>query len=167
MSPILIQMAERQWTLHALHLACAVSRNQGDAIVLLRLINVDHLSYLGANFGDYPLNATEINDLNEYLATAEDYGVQLTMQPMQCTDPVEAMAQAAQFLRAGIIFAYIPPQPWRWLAQVKEWLLQRRFAQGGGQLFTLLPDPQHPEQPLTISVKAQHPAADLSLLPHS
>jgi hypothetical protein len=117
------------------HLACALARNQSAALVLLRLIVVPHPSYLGTDFGNLPPTRQQAKDLREYVATAEDYGVALSLQFMQCVHPLEALADAAHQLDADVLFAHLPTS-WipRW-QDVQTWRLKRRL--GGIPLFTL------------------------------
>ena len=75
MKTILVQMSEKQWTMPALHLACALARNTQAQIILLRLMTLAHPSYLGSEFGFSIPTSQECEDIAEYKATAEDYDV--------------------------------------------------------------------------------------------
>src|SRR5262245_49691972 len=104
MYTILVQKADDNWTMQALHLACAMARNTGAEVALLRLMQVQHLSYLGTPFGNNPPTHQEQNRLKEYALTAEDYGVELTLHSMQCTTLLDAVVEAAEYLDARVVF---------------------------------------------------------------
>jgi len=137
MYTLLVQMADEQWTMSALHLACALARNVGGKVVLLRLMQVQHPSYLGTAFGDRSPSETEYHDLKEYAATAEDYGLQLTVQPMQCATTLDAVADAAEQLDAFAVFAHVPESRIPYWRQFQIWNIERRLNAQNRQLFTL------------------------------
>lgn len=153
MKTILVQMADKDWTAQALHLACALARNQGMEVVLLRLMQVQHISYLGSDFGDVPFTHVEHEQLREYNDTAEDYGVTLTLEQMQCIAPLEAVTEAAEALDAEMVFMRIPESRIPYLHQFQAWRMEQRIkAAGGRQLFTL-DKPRNVEHAPTITVK--------------
>jgi hypothetical protein len=157
MRTILIQMADDDWTMHAMHLACALARNVEAKIALLRLIHVQHPSYLGTSFGNLPPDNQEYQHLQEYAATAEDYGVELTVYAMQCMASLDAVAEAAANLDAALVFAQVPSSrvpSWR---KFQIWNLERRLRMEHCQLFTLDQLPGTIEWVPSITVKAPAP----------
>ncbi|MBL8155389.1 MAG: hypothetical protein JNM70_14490 [Anaerolineae bacterium] len=156
MNTILVQMSEKAWTMQALHLACALARNSTAKLVLARLIEVQHYSYLGTPFGNSDPTPQEYDDIQEYAATAEDYGVELTVRMMQCANPLEAMADAADHLDSAVVFAHIPSSRIPYWAEIQTWLLKRRLAAGQRQLFTLARPPQPETYAPSITVEPAH-----------
>ncbi len=137
MNTILVQMTNETWTMQALHLACALARNNGARIALLRLMQVQHLGFLGTEFGSAPLSQQEHAAWLNYAATAEDYGVEIVRQAMQCWSPLEAIADAADYVDAQVVFAHIPHSYIPYMDRWQRWQLQRRLEKAGRQLFTL------------------------------
>jgi len=137
MKTILVQMTEKQWTMPALHLACALARNTQAQIILLQLMPVAHASYLGTQFGYTAPTPQELDDIDEYKATAEDYGITLTIQPMQCLTPLDAVVDAAGQLNADAVFAYVPKSPIPYWQKFQKWTLRRRLSAANRQLFML------------------------------
>lgn len=158
MAAILVQMSEKLWTMQAVHLACALARNNGAKVILLRLAPVQHLSYLGTPFGDAPLSSQEYDDLKEYAVTAEDYGVELTLQPMQCYSAFDALVDAAEQIDADTVFARVPPSRFPYWQRFQAWQLERRFSAVHRQLFTLNKSNRSGSQLPTITIiPARHP----------
>lgn len=137
MTTILVQMADKRWTLQALHLACALARNDESQVVLVRLMQVSHPSYLGTEFGMTTPTPGEYSALREYGAIAEDYGVELTVRPMQCLSIWDAVADAADCLDAGVVFAHVPPSRIPYRRKLQVWGLERRLAAAHRRLYTL------------------------------
>jgi hypothetical protein len=144
MYTILVQMADETWTGQALHFACALARNNGARIILLRLMQVQQLSYLGTEFGSMPLSAREYAAWLGYAATAEDYGVELVRHSMQCWSKLDALADAADYLAAQVIFGYIPHSRIPYMDRLQRWGLQRRLGKANRQLYTLEPSTGNP-----------------------
>jgi hypothetical protein len=128
MKTILVQMSDRHWTMPALHLACALARNANAKVVLLQLIHVRHPSYLGTTFGLTPPTLQEYADMDEYKATAEDYGVEMTIQPMQCISTFDAVVDAVHSLDADAVFANVPESRLPFWQKFQTWHLQHRIA---------------------------------------
>src|SRR5438045_2366359 len=74
-SCVMVQVAEPTWTVAALHLACAVARTQGEALVLVKMVPVSHVGWLGTELGYQNFTEADHRLLREYAATAEAYGV--------------------------------------------------------------------------------------------
>jgi hypothetical protein len=140
MYTILVQMGEEKWTMEAMHLACALARSawgSGARVALLRLMEVQQLSYLGTSFGEVPPDEAEFRRLKEYNATAEDYGVVFAVHSMQCVSRLDAVVQAADELDAVVVFARVGPSRFAFWQRFQVWNLQRRFRRKQCQLFTL------------------------------
>ncbi len=137
MSRILVQIANPMWTKRALHLACGLAREQNHEIILLRLMQVEHISYLGSEFGNSAITHEDYLLLQEYAATAEDYGITVTLEQTQCLSPLDAIADAASLLDARIIFAHIPQSPVPFLRELRLHHLERRLRDSGCLLYTL------------------------------
>jgi hypothetical protein len=154
MVTILVQMAEEKWTMEAMHLACALARGSGAQVALLRLIQVQHPSYLGTSFGNKPPNQREYHRLNEYSATAEDYGIALDIHAMQCLSATDAVVEAVDHLQADIVFAHVASIRISYWRRFQVWNLGRRLASKRCQLFTLDQPVGFIEWMPTITVKA-------------
>jgi nucleotide-binding universal stress UspA family protein len=135
MFTVLVQAADESWTTQAMHLAAALARNEGGEVALLRLLPVQHLEYLGTPLGDESPTSQEYDDLKQYAATAEDYGVELTVYTMQCFAPLDAVAQAAELVDAQVVFASVPPSHIPYRQRLRTWWLAHRL--NHRQLFTL------------------------------
>lgn len=141
-SSILVQISDFEWTMRAMHLACAISRNTHSGLVLLQLRLVANPALLGSGMGvDLP-SAREYKELREYSAVAEDYGVEFTLQPMVYTSQVDALVQAAATVKASAIFAHLPGQLLPFWHRLQRWNLQRQLSRQGCQLYTLEPSEQ-------------------------
>jgi len=157
MNTILLQMSDAAWTLQALHLACAMARTQGGEIVLVRFISVPHPSYLGSAFGDVPPSGDECQMLKECAATAEDYGVELSIRSMQCINTLDALVDAAEQLDADAIFAHIPKNRVPYWQAFQLWNMRRRLARAFRELFTLdnaLPSQSDEEYTPSVTVSS-------------
>jgi hypothetical protein len=137
MKTILVQMSEKSWTMEALHLACALARNNASHVILLRLMPVHHPSYLGTAFGDTSPTNHERHEIAEYAATAEDYGVELSLQSMQCATTLEALVDAAGQLDVDVVFAHIHKSWLPYWHEFQAWQLRRQLSARHRQLFTL------------------------------
>lgn len=105
---IVVQISDRQWTMQAVHLACAMARNTESTLVLLQLWPVTNAGLLGTGIGVDTASARNALEFEEYETIAEDYGVPLSVQPMECESPIEASVQAATQLQASALFIHIP-----------------------------------------------------------
>src|SRR5215813_11249470 len=108
MTTTMVHMADHRWTSEALHLACALARNNQAEVALVRMMPVQHIAWLGTDFGNTPVTSQEYERLQEYQATAEDYGVDLSVQSMQYITLPEALVEAADHLGASVVFASLP-----------------------------------------------------------
>lgn len=137
MNRIMVQVADKKWTTEALHLACAMARNSNMSITLVRFMEVGHPGYLGTDMGYIAPTTQEYKDLQEYTATAEDYGVELDMSSIQCLSPLDVVAQAAEELAAEVVFARVPETSIPYWRKFQLWNLKRELKGQHCQLFTL------------------------------
>lgn len=140
MKSVVVQLRDQTWTLEAMHLACAVARSHSGIIHLLRMMPVQHTSWLGNEWGTSSLSSHARLDLLEYQKTAEDYGVEVCLCQMQYFSLYDALAEASEALDAGVLFATLPPtlfRPWR---KIRLWQLVRRLERQKCRLFTLDPE---------------------------
>lgn len=154
---ILIQLSDYSWTVQALHLACSMARSQHETVTLLRLMQVRHISYLGSAFGRTPITDQEMGELLSYQDTAEDYGVELELEQMQCLNCTDAIAEAASILSATAVFARVPSSVIPFWHDLMEARLQYRLWRAGRSLYTLQPNPST-DQVAGIHVKASQDA---------
>jgi sugar phosphate isomerase/epimerase len=127
MSAILVQLSDRSWTKQALHLACSAARNNGCEVVLLYLMSIRNVGLLGTGIGAEPPSSSVDDDLDEYAQIAEDYGVELALQPMTYESLDSALCQAAARLHAVVCFAHVPAGKWRWLHRMHLRSLRRQL----------------------------------------
>lgn len=124
-STIVVITGERSWTLRAVHLAAAMAREAGLPVVLLRLVRVAHLEYLGSGAREALLPYDEFDALNEYLLTAEAYGVPAGVELFEYTDYNGGIASAADQRAAAAVFAPAPAAGFASLARLRLWALRR------------------------------------------
>ena len=101
MKTILVQMANEGWTLAAVNDACNLARKMDAAITLLRLMPVQHLSYLGTDCGKSAPTTREYQNMREYAAIAELYGVEITVRPMQSVSSTPAVVAPIRWRVVG------------------------------------------------------------------
>ncbi|MBZ0280970.1 MAG: hypothetical protein K8L97_09525 [Anaerolineae bacterium] len=144
MNIIVVQMADRQWTMQAMHLASAMARNTGGKVVLLHLIQIANPALLNTQLGITPPTRQEYANIDDYASVAEDYGVEVILQPMQYESYVDAIIQSVEHLKASIIFARVPESIIALWRKFQLWNMQRQLAAQKCQLYTL-------DQPAQIS----------------
>jgi hypothetical protein len=149
MESILVQMAESHWTEEALHLACAMAHTTHSEVILLRMIETQHLSWLGTTYGAESFSPEESSRIWDYKAIAERYGVEFSIQPMQWLSYIDAMVEASELMNAEVIFASLPESRIPLWRKFQVWELRRQLAQRHRTLYTLdqpihapLPAPQ-------------------------
>ena len=137
METILVQMADSQWTEAALHLACAMARNTKAEIILLRMIETQHMSWLGTAYGADAFSPEENALVWQYKTIAKRYGVELSIEPMQWLTYVDALVEASDLLNAKVIFASVPESRLPFMRKFQTWDLRRQLAQRQRTLYTL------------------------------
>lgn len=138
-SRLMIVMGGRDWTLAALHLACALSRGSGAEVLLLKMIPVRHPLLLGTEAGFLDFTAEDVQALADMAATAEDYGVPLDVQLFQYVSYWPGVVDAAAQLDVSAVIVRVPPSfiPY-WQDFRRRWLGRRLDTQQ--QLFFALDD---------------------------
>lgn len=137
MKTVIVQMAERDWTERALHVACAMARSNGAAVVLLRLIEMQHLSWLGTDFGYEPLSPDASSAVWAYKSIASDYGVELRVQSFQYVSFSAALVEAAEDHHALALFADVPRHALAAWRRFQVWSLRRQLQASRCALYTL------------------------------
>jgi hypothetical protein len=141
MKTVMVQMADKQWTMEAMHLASALARNTGSKLLLLHLSLANNPGLLG--WGIPAPTASEHCLIREFASVAEDYGVAFSVQPMQFVSLNEALVQVVELCKVQVLFAHIPPSNIPFWRQFRLWNLKRQL--GNCRLYTL-----DEEQPICI-----------------
>ncbi len=105
---IMVQIADREWTMDALHRACRLGRTMPTHIALVKLIPTQHVSWLGTELGNRNFSERDQREIINYEATIEDYGIEFSSTVFQYSELDEAILQAADMLNASIVFATLP-----------------------------------------------------------
>ncbi len=144
MQTIMVQLTDHRQTLATLHFACAMALHTGSRIVLVKMLPAEHPGWLGTDMGSWNLTAQDHDNMREYQATAEDYGVEVSGEIFQYLTLPEAIADAADYVDAQFVFAVVPGSVIPFWHRFQVWTLRKRLAQHGRQLF--LPDQDHANQ---------------------
>lgn len=137
MNTIMVRMDGERWTTDAMHLACTLAKNMNAGVTLVRLMCVQHTSWLGTDTGEMPPTASEQKALREYLAIAAKYDVRFEVRSMQYVSLVDALIEAADYLDAGVVFAKLPQGYLPLWHKFELWNLKRRLSASNRQLQTL------------------------------
>lgn len=151
---ILVQISNKKWTMQAMHLACAMARNTHTSVMLLHLMSVRSPALLGTELGVMPPTSRERSDFKEYEMIAEDYGVEVALQPMQYDDMAAAIAQAAEHIGATVVFAHLPESLFPFWKKFQNWNLRRELTAQGRQIYTLDENEKPGEWMPSVSLKA-------------
>jgi hypothetical protein len=154
MSTIMVQISDRQWTMQAVHLACALARNTNASLVLLHLMNVRSPYLLGTEYGVIPPTRHELEDISELNRIAEDYGLEVTLQRMQYVAFTDALVQAVEHTRSAIVFLDLPENTFPFWRKLQLWNLRRQLRALGCRLYTLDEPEQTGEWMPSVSIKA-------------
>jgi hypothetical protein len=104
-----------------------MARNTESTLVLLQLWPVTNAGLLGTGIGADASSARDVLELEAYETIAEDYGVPLAVQPMECESPIEATMQAAAQLKAAALFMHLPERRFAFWHQFQVRSIQRRL----------------------------------------
>ncbi|MCQ3930515.1 MAG: hypothetical protein DPW16_08635 [Chloroflexi bacterium] len=137
MNTIMVQLRDRQWTLQALHLACAMAHTQQSDVTLVRMVPVQHMTWIGTDLANVPMSSNEHQLVDELVATAEDYGVRLCVQNMQYFTLAEALVEVAASLESKTVFATLPTASLPYWRRFQLWNLQRQLNRRNCELYTL------------------------------
>jgi hypothetical protein len=105
---IMVQIADREWTMDALHRACRLGRTMPTHIALVKMIPAQHVSWLGTELGNRSFSEQDQREIINYETTIEDYGIEFSSTVFQYSELDEAILQAADMLNASIVFATLP-----------------------------------------------------------
>ncbi len=148
---IMVQISDCEWTLEALHCAGLLARNTSARVVLVKMIPVQHVNWLGTEWGYANLTDQDRAELADYQATIEDYGVEFAPLLFQYVTLAEAIAQAAEFVNAQIVFAKIPESVIPFWTRFQRWSLNQHFAHQNRQW---IQHPVHDTEALETAVEA-------------
>jgi hypothetical protein len=108
MPTIMVQMDDRKWTLNALREACQQARTRGAQVVLALMLPQRHVVFGGIDVARYNFTDAECEDLRDYNAVAEQYGVPLMTHVFEYDDLESGLAYAADTLNADTVYARLP-----------------------------------------------------------
>jgi hypothetical protein len=134
---IMVQIANYQWTLEALHRACALARDKGAGIVLMKMLPVQHVGWLGTEFGNMNLSDRDRAEIRDYEATVQDYGLPYAAEVFQFITLPEAIVEAADYVEAYIVFASLPKSIIPYWRQFQLRQLRNGLTKRGRQLIDL------------------------------
>lgn len=122
---IMVVIGEHEWTLDAVHQACALARRDGNQLVLLKMVPVKHHLLLGTDPGSF-VNKDEQSRVMEYLSLVDSYAVSCSICIFQYVAYSNALLSAAEQLDIRTIFASFP-QEWlsAWRRFKISWLKRR------------------------------------------
>jgi hypothetical protein len=136
-SRIMVVVGEHQWTLGAIHLACAVARSNGSEVVLLHMVPVRRTWFLGTDLGLVDFTLEDQRGLTEYAQIPASYGVCFSVCVFQYDAYVSGLLNAAEQLDTLIVFA-VPPRGFFALwHEIKVRWLKRALSNRHRSLYTL------------------------------
>jgi hypothetical protein len=103
---IMVVPGDWQWTQQAMHLACAMARDTGTAVVAVRMVPVNHPLLLG-DISAVKHTADERSLPYDCAVTAEDYGVAYQMLVFNYVNYFSGLSSAAEQINAIAIFMSI------------------------------------------------------------
>lgn len=134
---VMVCISDHKWTLNALHLACALGRNTGMEVVLVKMLPVQQVGWLGTDLGLTNFSEQDYVEICGYQKIAEDYGVQISPRLFQFVTLRDAIADAADHFQAGAVFATLPRSSIPYWRKYQLWSLTHRLNQQDCPLFTL------------------------------
>lgn len=160
MTTIMVQLMDHQKTLEALHFAAALARSRRGKVALVKMVPVQHLGWLGTELGYAHFTDGDHKTLLEYRAVAESYGVAVETRVFQYVSLADAIADAADYVDAQVVFAALPHSVIPFQDRFGIWLLRRRLAQQDRQLYLLKHHRRSSQWTPTILVPAvRHPVS--------
>jgi hypothetical protein len=137
MSTIMVQIMDAPKTQEALHFACALARSKQTKVALVKMVSVPHISWLGTELGDAYFTDRDAQELAEYRAIAESYEVEVEVHTFQYNMLTDALAQAANYVDAQMVFAELPPSRLPFWYRFRVWLLRQYLMQRDCYLYLL------------------------------
>ncbi len=156
MGVILVQFGEAQWMIRAMHLACAMARSNDERVLLLVLNRAPSPFLLGADFCIPNPTARELALLDDCAQIADEYGLGLTLQPMQYDTLGGAIVQAVTECEAAAAFVQMPHSWIPFADRVGRWSLQRQLQACGCKLVLIDPPSRADDWLPSISLKRAH-----------
>ena len=130
---ILVQLADRRWTLEATHLACQLARVLGAEIVFIKMVPVQHIEWLGTELGYRDFTAEDYENLEDYAATAEDYSVPCSVHRYQYITFPEGICDVTEIYGTQLVFAK-PIHKIKFIRQIQSRLLRAALTRQNRQL---------------------------------
>jgi hypothetical protein len=104
----MVQLADPDWTAEALYRASILARKNGSPVVGVKMLPVQHPSWLGTAYGNLALSAQNRAQMENAALTAEDYGVCYATTVFQYFSLVGGLLEVADVVNAGVVFAALP-----------------------------------------------------------
>lgn len=152
---LMIVLGERDWTLKALHLACAVARTNGWPLILVKMVLAPHPMALGTPAGRVNFTAEEELQLQDFSATAEDYNVPFELVINQYVNYYHALTDLAEQLAVQIVLAEPPTSFIPFYAKIQLWFLRHHLKAAGCTLYTL--QEAEPQPTWSPALTVHHP----------
>jgi hypothetical protein len=124
------------------------------------MIPVQHPGWLGTDVGLMAFTDEVQAELAEYQLTIEGYGIRFVPVLFQYTTLAEAIAQAAEYVDASIVYAHIPESSIPFWTKLQQWLLNRQFNQQHCEWI------QTPDYDARGSSDIAHPASNINRIAH-
>jgi len=120
---IMVVLGRPEWTLPAIHLACAVVTDCGGQVILLQMVPVRHPTHLGTDLGYLDFGPEEQREVEEYRHVTSTYGVGFSVCVFQYMAYASGLVDAADRFEATAVFARLPRRlvPW-WGALERGWV---------------------------------------------
>ncbi len=134
---IMVQITDRGWTLAAMHFACALARQSGAEVALVKMAPVQHVGWLGNDLGYLRLTATDRQDMSDYTTITEDYAVRSSTHFFQYATLPDAILEAAVYLDAQTVFAILPRSVLPYWRRFQMWRLRRSLTRQRRVFYTL------------------------------
>ena len=135
MGNIVVQLADPEWTMQALHLASALARNTGSYVTLLHLALARNPGLLGTELATPAPSWEEWAQFREYGSVCGDYGGEFVFQPMQYVTLTGAIRDAATMLEATAFFIKQPDSRFRLWNRFVAWRLEQVLRPVGCRLY--------------------------------
>ncbi len=136
MKPILLVISNPEWTHKAMHLACQLANNTKSPLVLLDFRLTHNVGGLGQGAYQHP-NYQEHFALRDYHLIAEEYGLEVTIQPVEYESFHDVMIQIVDEFDGTVVFAQPPKSIIPFWSQFTLWQLQHELAKMNCRLYTL------------------------------
>ena len=126
---IMVQIGDHQWNNKVLDYVCSLARRNNSKLALVKMIPVQHLGWLGTEWGNLSLTNEDRAELSDCVATAEDYGVEYSIHYFQYMTFSDALLEAAEHVNAPVVFATLPKYLLTWWKRYRANNLHHQFAQ--------------------------------------